>query len=1167
MEDDLMALYPDGEQDSQALYDKIVELINEASSLHSGDERCANLNMVHDLLVNRCPQYLDNFFDEFVAFQTDNYILVKKGVLNFLEAACDKDLEMLPKVINHLTLLLEDEVNDVRKKVMLVLPSVYSNCLRWILSARSISTEMENTWQFLNQMQRKIIDELDSVNDGIRTHAVKFTEGLSIVLSEKTEDSILTSRTANYTTLDSIPNNHSFLKWTKLEDEGKQALDSLLGFLALSHISSVNLMTCIASLTNIARQRPQFMDRVVKAFEALHVNLPPTLAKSQVSSVRKDLKIQLLSLLRHPCSIDYHTQITTLLSGLGATQTEIVKNQPKVDERRGKRKLGDEKARQMAIGEKRPRLEANMEDLSDDYEMSGNVNKISLGEDSKFDAVEQLARDLLPRLIPQNVTDLVLLSMVALPDTIPPHFQSSFTPISAAGTPQQIEHVSKLLASQFIGAGLSKYGKVRKEKSEEVKNVDDQVAPVKPATSANDSKKPVNQESADKSKLQPKPPVRRAKKFKLHEVTVKLDDSARDETALEAFKRVLETNNLEKFGAKTAINKIIVSLVCTFGGSMKTTLLDYILKDIKQQSDLALLWLYQEYANFKGYGAIKSDEEDIETSKYGNLLTLLLNQLQEEFDAGESLFTRILLEAPLLTNEATQVLQRFCQDPDRIGVGLNTLKTLVLYRPKANLLHNLLAFSMNPHNEIRSKALNIIKELFISNEEFRQEMETEALKITNYLLDEHPPKEVFSSVVAYTESPTWNEDLIKLCLNLYALLLPLKHSLIHEVENIYPKIPAEMKRTVLRSLEIPIRSMGMDSPYLLQFVEQCPQGTETLVTRVIHVLTERVAPSPALVERVRDLYEKKVSDVRFLVPVLAGLKRKEVLDALPKFMQLAPIVLKEVFNRALGASHGQTGPLSASELLVALHNIESSKTVDVKIVIRSISLLLQEKAVCTQESIIAALQELVEQTPLPTLLMRTALQALNLHPKLAGFTMQLMQKLVQKSVWKNKRVWEGFIVCCQRTKPQCFGILLQLPPPQLKSIFEVAGELREKLLEHVKQFPPHQKARIARAMMQVLEKDPAEEQRLAELAKKQEQERIAEQEKIYQQKLEEERRTKIKEEEDTKDQEDTLRDSQTDESENMAIKMEDEDIKDTSFESEASEKEEVSAIQTITGRN
>ena len=53
------------------------------------------------------------------------------------------------------------------------------------------------------------------------------------------------------------------------------------------------------------------------------VNLPPTLAKSQVSSVRKNLKMQMLALLRHSASADFIPQITTLLTDLGATQSEV----------------------------------------------------------------------------------------------------------------------------------------------------------------------------------------------------------------------------------------------------------------------------------------------------------------------------------------------------------------------------------------------------------------------------------------------------------------------------------------------------------------------------------------------------------------------------------------------------------------------------------------------------------------------------------------------------------------------------------------------------------------------------------------------------------------------------------------------------------------------------
>lgn len=67
-------------------------------------------------------------------------------------------------------------------------------------------------------------------------------------------------------------------------------------------------------------------------------------------------------------------------------------------------------------------------------------------------------------------------------------------------------------------------------------------------------------------------------------------------------------------------------------------------------------------------------------------------------------------------------------------------------------------------------------------------------------------------------------------------------------------------------------------------------------------------PSPELVKRVRDLYHKRLPDVRFLIPVLNGLEKKEVIQALPKLIKLNPIVVKEVFNRLLGTQHGRCLP-------------------------------------------------------------------------------------------------------------------------------------------------------------------------------------------------------------------------------------------------------------------
>lgn len=101
----------------------------------------------------------------------------------------------------------------------------------------------------------------------------------------------------------------------------------------------------------------------------LHANLPPTLAKSQVSSVRKHLKNQLLTLLKHPTAAEhYFTNITTLLTDLGAGRDEVLKAMPQYEEmKRRARKKEREAARAAARAEEQA-TEAKRQkiDIADD---------------------------------------------------------------------------------------------------------------------------------------------------------------------------------------------------------------------------------------------------------------------------------------------------------------------------------------------------------------------------------------------------------------------------------------------------------------------------------------------------------------------------------------------------------------------------------------------------------------------------------------------------------------------------------------------------------------------------------------------------------------------------------------------------------------------------------
>ena len=71
----------------------------------------------------------------------------------------------------------------------------------------------------------------------------------------------------------------------------------------------------------------------------------------------------------------------------------------------------------------------------------------------------------------------------------------------------------------------------------------------------------------------------------------------------------------------------------------------------------------------------------------------------------------------------------------------------------------------------------------------------------------------------------------------------------------------------------------------------------------------------------RELYANKVKDPRFLIPVVNGLPRAEIVRLLPQFLALPGRGWSEVLLRLLGGDYGRS-PISPAELLVALHQID-----------------------------------------------------------------------------------------------------------------------------------------------------------------------------------------------------------------------------------------------------
>ncbi|XP_077437152.1 symplekin [Vanacampus margaritifer] len=1083
--------------------EKVVDLLNQAALIHT-DAKLAMLKQVQELIINKDPSLLDNFLDEMIAFQTDKSIEVRKFVIGFIEEACKRDNELLLRLIANLNMLLKDDSVNVVKKAILTLTQMYKITLQWLVRAKVVSDMQEACWDMVTQMKGDVLALLDSENDGVRTHAIKFTESLIVTLSPRVADSDVPKRQESDISLDKVPKDHTYIRYDVLCDEGKLALDKLLKFMVHPAISSINLTTALGSLATIARQRPIFMSKVVQAYETLHANLPPTLAKSQVSSVRKNLKLHLVAVLKHPCSLEFQGQISTLLLDLGMPQSEITRSTPVLREQRKR-----PRHEQYTEGKKVKMEQTLIEDDEDKEEPAPLSAPKPAPVPVAQSAIDLTADFLRPLLNADNVANLVLISMVYLPDTMPASFQATYTPVESAGTDAQIKHLARLMATQMtaagIGPGLEQCKARENEADKEDGNEDDadskdllikRKVPVMVGQAISvvgySEKEKTPNPAAVKRLPEPILPSAqtklaglsgRKKVFRLSDVIKPLSDTQIEQLTSKTIKRILHSEKtITQSGMSHVRVKLLSKLVTQFEGIMKEDVLRFILEDIRTRSELAFSLLYQEYNTY--LSQLPSGLLD----SYDQCLYTLLSGLQEKPEQKDGLFTKLVLEAPIITESALEVIRRYCEDESRVYLGMTTLKELIVKRPSRQFqyLHVLLDLSSHEKEKVRSTALAFLKRMY-EKDHLRDYIEKFALNYMQLLVHPNPPSLLFGADKDTEVASPWTEDTVRQCLFLYLSLLPLNHKLVHELASVYTEAIADIKRSVLRAIELPIRGMGMNSPELLLLVENCPKGAETLVTRCLHILTDKVPPSPELVERVRDLYHKRVPDVRFLIPVINGLEKNEVVQALPKLIKLNPIVVKEVFNRLLGTQHSEgsssVSPLTPGDLLIALHNIDSTKC-DMKSIIKATNLCFGEKNVYTSEVLAVVMQQLMEQNPLPILLMRTVIQSLTMYPRLCGFVMNILARLIVKQVWKYPKVWEGFVKCCQRTKPQSYSVLLQLPHAQLAAVFERCPEMRELLLHHVRSFTPHQQAHIPASILAVLEANKKDDAKAAEPVKK-----------------------------------------------------------------------------------
>ncbi|XVF36517.1 hypothetical protein REPUB_Repub19eG0064800 [Reevesia pubescens] len=542
-----------------------------------------------------------------------------------------------------------------------------------------------------------------------------------------------------------------------------------------------------------------------------------------------------------------------------------------------------------------------------------------------------------------------------------------------------------------------------------------------------------------------------------------------------------------------------------------------IVVDYRQQKghEIVLQILYHLYSLTVSNSVDKSSYSAV---LYEKFLLAVAKSLLDTFPALDKSFSRLLGEVPFLPDSALKLLDDLCysdvfdvtgkeiRDAERVTQGLGVVWSLILGRPNNRLacLGIALKCAVHSQDDIRGKAIRLVANKLYQLSYISGDIEQFA---TNMLLsavdqhaagaelslsgstDERGEREVGSGDTSTsgsqlleprasgidfmnTESTSDSASVVSFpeaqrLISLFFALCTKKPSLLQLSFDIYGRAPKVVKQAFHRHIPIVIRALGQSYSHLLRIISDPPQGSENLLTLVLQILTQETTPSPDLVATVKHLYETKLKDATILIPMLSSLSKNEVLPIFPRLVDL-PL---EKFQLALahilqGSAH--TGPaLTPAEVLVAIHDIIPEKVgPPLKKITDACSACFEQRTVFTQQVLAKALNQMVDQTPLPLLFMRTVIQAIDAFPTLVDFVMEILSKLVSKQVWRMPKLWVGFLKCVAQTQPHSFPVLLQLPPPQLESALNKYGRLRGSLSAYANQ--PTTKGSLPRSTLAVL---------------------------------------------------------------------------------------------------
>uniref|UniRef100_A0A5S6QR82 Symplekin n=1 Tax=Trichuris muris TaxID=70415 RepID=A0A5S6QR82_TRIMR len=1039
--------------DQQKL-EQLCRFLQEALSSADECNRSNQLEQLKAAVLTINDSLFVSFFERVKNLQHNPSIPIRLFVLDFLRIGCVRHPQLLITSAPCILHMARTDSPAVKIMLLLVMSEVYPLCLRFMAKPEhGLLAELDKTFQVLSEVKMALLPLLNSDSEGTRLYAIRFVSKCILIT---TDASVINS-----------PNVQQCLNGTTLLADGRGLFERLIEMLSSPSTTSSTLIVLLDILLRIVSERSAWIGEFLEKCRVLYENLPPTLSKSQTRSVQKMIRLQLQHFTSSTAGRSHESIITVMLSNLSSADADFSETQPDKSAPR-KRVLRPAEHSCDASVNPDPRKRSKREDVPPIGEETASAGLGGSANDEPADITNGLIDYIQERLTPSCIVDLVIAATATWPNQMLPGFMSQYDPKKLL----QCTEVNKRVLCRRIAELLKQrnllprigYEAPEREKAPPVDELNSSVAPKAPGSSRR------------QGLLGVKDRVKDAVVSRQEMLSIIVD----------CFNRILNANVHTVVGTKVAEHRIaiLVSMASSSGlPILKDRLLQYIWNNPKVSLDLATMWAYRAYTDEKGLTVGPALEnpalgnERPRKGSYDDCLCEMLGGLLSPENDRISLFCRLLLEIPIVTVRAVDLLRRACFDEALQETCLSAFRDLIMNRPRARrqLFSVLISFATLNNATLSTRTLGLVKEFYVT-QYTRGIVRSALLEFLHYLKLPSPPDFL---VPETNEQPMakWEESSIDLCLRLFCHLLKLDGKLILLLPTVYVSAASPVKRQILLRLGPVLNEATIEADTLSTLIDTCPDDAETLVTRIIRQCAARSELSPTVVQKIWNLYESRKPDVRFLLPVYQYLSKQQLESILPAIVRLNPKMMVEQIIKLVKSRNPSTGqpPLTPLDLVLLLHKIEVNGREDAVGVNNALDIVFQERTVFTKEVLLSALQLLIDQKPLPNVLMRTVELAIETYPQLMGFVQTVLQRLVVKEVWKREQMWESFVKCCLRTKPQCLSALLQVPAEQLCSAMKICPEVKALLRHHVSCLSSNQRALINPTAMKLINDEPVEE--------------------------------------------------------------------------------------------